>query len=165
MEFEEIVHTYQEPLYWHLRRLVVDHEDARDLLQEVFLQAYRNRRQLRSEAALRAWLYKIATHAAYRHLRRHREQPLSTEELSTLLLGRLEASTWVDYEDGAGVLFQQALLTLTEHQRVVFTLRHYDELNYAELAAVTGSSEASLRVTYHQAVQKIKTYLKAHHIT
>ena len=164
MDFEAIVHTYQEPLYWHLRRLVIDHEDARDLLQETFLQAYRNRWQLRREEAVRAWLYKIATHAAYRHLRRHREQPLSTEELSTLLLGRLEASAWVDYDDAAGVRFQEALLTLSEQQRVAFTLRYYDEMSYDEIAAITGSSAGSLRVSYHQAAQKISNYLKEHHI-
>lgn len=160
MEFEKIVYTYQEPLYWHLRRLVVSHEDAEDLLQELFLQAYRSINQLRDEAALRPWLYRIATNAAYRHLRRHREAPLSTEEVSELLLGRLESSSYVDYEQGAVVRFQQALLTLSEQQRAVFTMRYYDELSYGEIAEVMNTSEASLRVSYHNACNKIKAYLK-----
>lgn len=162
MDFEEIVHTYQEPLYWHLRRLVVSHEDARDLLQEVFLQVYRSLVQLREEKALKAWLYRIATNAAYRHLRRHREEPLSTEELSEVLLGQLEASSYVDYEDAAGVRFQRALATLSEQQRTVFVLRYYDEMSYDEIAEVTGSTAASLRVSYHNACNRIKAYLKQH---
>lgn len=159
MEFEQIVYTYQEPLYWHLRRLVVRHEDAEDLLQEVFVQAYRSIGQLRDESALRPWLYRIATNAAYRHLRRHRETPLSTEEVSKVLLDRLESSSYVDYDGASGVRFQQALLTLSEQQRAVFTMRYYDELSYGEIAEVVGTSEASLRVSYHNACNRIKAYL------
>ncbi len=160
MEFEQIVHTYQEPLYWHLRRLVVSHEDAEDCLQELFLQAYRSIDRLRDPEALRPWLYRIATNTAYRHLRRHREEVLSTEEVSELLLGRLESSSYVDYERGAEVRFQQALLTLSEQQRAVFTMRYYDELPYNEIAEVVGTSETSLRVSYHNACARIKEYLK-----
>lgn len=160
MDFEQLVHTYQEPLYWHLRRLVVNHEDARDLLQDVFLQAYRSIVQLRDERALRAWIYRIATNAAYRHLRRNRETTLSTEEVSEMLLGRLEASGYVNYEDGYGVCFQRALLTLSEQQRSVFTMRYYDEMSYEEIAEVIGSTTASLRVSYHNACERIRTYLE-----
>lgn len=160
LDFNQLVKQYQEPLYWHIRRLVVNHEDARDILQDTLLQAWRSMDKLRNEGAVRAWLYKIATHGAYRHLHRNREQPLSTEELSEVLLGRLESSAYVDYEEGAVVKFQRALLTLSEQQRTVFTLRYYDEMSYDEIAAVTGSSAASLRVSYHHAANRIRTYLE-----
>ena len=162
MEFSALVKTYQEPLYWHIRRLVVSHEDARDVLQETFVQAWRGIGSLREEGALRAWLYKIATHEAYRFLNRQRERPLSTEEVSALLLGRLESSSYVDYEQEAEVKFQQALLTLSEQQRAVFTLRYYDEMPYDEIAEVLDSTPASLRVSYHHAEQRIRDYLKTH---
>lgn len=160
MEFEELVHTYQEPLYWHIRRLVVNHEDARDLLQECFLQAWRAYPKLRDHSALRAWLYKIATNLCFSHHRRHRIQPLSTEELSQVLLERLEASSYVDYEQGEALRFQRALMTLSEQQRTVFNLRYWEEMPYDEIAQVLGTTSASLRVSYHHAVERIKAYLE-----
>ncbi len=162
MDFNTLVKEYQEPLYWHLRRLVVSHEDARDLLQDTLMQAWRALDSLRDERAVRAWLYKIATHEAYRHLNRHRERPLSTEELSEMLLGRLESSSYVDYEQEAELKFQQALLTLSEQQRTVFTLRYYDEMSYEEIAEVMQTSPASLRVSYHYATQRIRDYFDKH---
>lgn len=162
MDFNALVKQYQEPLYWHIRRLVVNHEDARDILQDTLLQAWRSVASLRDERALKAWLYKIATNGCYRHLNRNRERPLSTEEVSTLLLGRLESSSYVDYEQEAEVKFQQALLTLSEQQRAVFTLRYYDEMPYDEIAEVLDSTPASLRVSYHHAEQRIRDYLKTH---
>ncbi len=162
MDFNTLVKQYQEPLYWHIRRLVVCHEDARDILQETLLQAWRSLHRLREERAVRGWLYKIATHLCYQHLNRHRKQPLSTEDLSEVLIGRLESSSFVDYEQGEAILFQKALLALTEQQRVVFTLRYYDEMSYEEIAEITGSTTASLRVSYHHASQRIRDYLKTH---
>ena len=162
MDFNALVKQYQEPLYWHIRRLVVNHEDARDILQDTLLQAWRSMASLRDERALKAWLYKIATNGCYRQLNRNRERPLSTEEVSTLLLGRLESSSYVDYEQEAEVKFQQALLTLSEQQRAVFTLRYYDEMPYDEIAEVLDSTPASLRVSYHHAEQRIRDYLKTH---
>lgn len=160
MEFNQLVKEYQEPLYWHIRRLVVCHEDARDILQDTLLQAWRSIKSLRNEKSLKAWLYKIATNNSYRHLSRNSEQPLSTEELSSVLLNRLESSSYVDYEDGAVVKFQQAILSLTEHQRTLFNLRYYDEMSYDEIAEIMGTSAASLRVSYHNACNNIRSYIE-----
>ena len=160
LNFTELVKRYQEPLYWHLRRLVVNHEDARDLLQESLLQAWQKLDSIRDEGAVRSWLYKIATHAAYRHLHRNRIHPLSTEELSNMLLERLQSSSYVDYEAEGLLRFQQAILTLSEQQRTVFTLRYYDEMSYEEIARVVDSTPQSCRVAYHNATKRIQTYLK-----
>lgn len=160
LDFTQLIKEYQEPLYWHLRRLVVNHEDARDLLQESLLQAWQKLDTLRDEGAVRSWLYKIATHAAYRHLQRHRIHPLSTEELSNMLLERLQSSSYVDYEEEGLLRFQQAILTLSEQQRTVFTLRYYDEMSYEEIARVVDSTPQSCRVAYHNATKRIQTYLK-----
>ncbi|MBE6208339.1 MAG: RNA polymerase sigma factor [Rikenellaceae bacterium] len=160
LDFTQLIKKYQEPLYWHLRRLVVNHEDARDLLQESLLQAWQKLDTLRDEGAVRSWLYRIATHAAYRHLQRHRIHPLSTEELSDMLLERLQGSSYVDYEDEGLLRFQQAILTLSEQQRTVFTLRYYDEMSYEEIARVVDSTPQSCRVAYHNATKRIQTYLE-----
>lgn len=160
LDFTQLIKEYQEPLYWHLRRLVVNHEDARDLLQESLLQAWQKLDTLRDEGAVRSWLYKIATHAAYRHLHRNRIHPLSTEELSNMLLERLQSSSYVDYEAEGLLRFQQAILTLSEQQRTVFTLRYYDEMSYEEIARVVDSTPQSCRVAYHNATKRIQTYLK-----
>lgn len=160
LNFTELVKRYQEPLYWHLRRLVVNHEDARDLLQESLLQAWQKLDSIRDEGAVRSWLYKIATHAAYRHLHRNRIHPLSTEELSNMLLERLQGGSYVDYEVEGLLRFQQAILTLSEQQRTVFTLRYYDEMSYEEIARVIDSTAQSCRVAYHNATKRIQTYLK-----
>ncbi len=162
MDFNALVKQYQTPLYWHIRRLVVCHEDARDILQETFLQAWRSFESIREERAVRGWLYKIATHACYHHLNRFRKHTHSTEELSEVLIGRLESSSYVNYEKGEMMIFQKALLKLTEQQRVVFTLRYYDEMSYEEIAEITGSTISSLRVSYHHASQYIRDYLKTH---
>lgn len=160
LDFTQLIKEYQEPLYWHLRRLVVNHEDARDLLQESLLQAWQKLDTLRDEGAVRSWLYKIATHAAYRHLQRNRIHPLSTEELSSMLLERLQGGSYVDYEAEGLLRFQQAILTLSEQQRTVFTLRYYDEMSYEEIARVIDSTPQSCRVAYHNATKRIQTYLK-----
>lgn len=160
LDFTQLIKEYQEPLYWHLRRLVVNHEDARDLLQESLLQAWQKLDTLRDEGAVRSWLYRIATHAAYRHLQRHRIHPLSTEELSGMLLERLQGSSYVDYEEEGLLRFQQAILTLSEQQRTVFTLRYYDEMSYEEIARVVDSTPQSCRVAYHNATKRIQTYLE-----
>lgn len=162
MDFNTLVKKYQEPLYWHIRRLVVCHEDTRDILQETLLQAWRSFKKLRDERAIRGWLYKIATNNCYQHLNRSRKHRQSTEDLSEMLIGRLESNSFVNYEQGEALIFQKALLALTEQQRAAFTLRYYDEMSYEEIAEITGSTAVSLRVSYHHACQHIRNYLKTH---
>ena len=159
IEFTDIVKKYQQPLYWHIRRLVVDYEDAKDILQDVFVLVFKNLNSLRDKSTLKAWLYRIATNECLRHLRTLKENPVSTEEVSEILLNKLYASEYVDYESEMEVKFQQALLSLTEYQRTVFDLRYYDELSYEEIGYITGGTAGSLKVTYHNAKEKIKEFL------
>ena len=162
MELNEIIARYQEPIYWHIRRLVVSHEEARDLTQDTFVQVIGSIDSLRDQGALRSWIYRIATNLSYRHLSRKRELTHPDKELSEWLLTRLESATYVDYEDRGSLLFQQALLSLNEHRRTVFTLRYYDELSYDEIATITDSSSGALRVAYHEAKEQITRYLNEH---
>lgn len=157
--FEEVLATYQQPMYWHIRRMVVDHDDAQDVLQETFIKVYKGLGSLRDPAALRAWIYRIATNECMRHLQQRREAAMSTIDNGEMLMGSLMESDHVDYDNEMAVKFQQALLTLSDQQRLVFNLRYYDELPYEEISDLTGSSVDSLKVTYHNAKAKVKKYI------
>ena len=159
IEFNDIVKRYQQQLYWHIRRLVVDYEEAKDILQDVFLLVFNNLDSLRDPATLKAWLYRIATNESLRYLHTLKESPVSSEEVSEILTAKLYASEYVDYDNEMEVKFQKALLSLTEYQRTVFDLRYYDELSYEEISYITGGSVGSLKVTWHNAKEKIKEYL------
>ena len=157
--FEEVIRDYEQPLYWHIRRMVVSHDDASDVLQETFINIYKGLPSLREKAALRSWVYRIANNECIRFLSRRKEQALTEE--NAFLAEQLESSPGVDLSDGAALRFQKALLSLSPQQRTVFTLRYYDDLSYDEIAEVTGSSVATLKVAYHYAKEKIKNAIIA----
>lgn len=157
--FEQVLRDYEKPLYWHIRRMVVSHEDAQDVTQETFIKIYKGLNTLKEKEALRAWVYRIATNECLRHLKQRREAALSTIDDGSILMQDLMESSQVDYDKEMEVRFQQAILTLSDLQRVVFNLRYYDELPYEEIATLTGSSVDSLKVTYHNAKEKVKNYI------
>lgn len=153
--FEAIVREYSRPLYWHIRRMVVDHDDASDVLQETFVRAYRYLWTVRDQEKLGVWLYRIATNEANRFLRSLKKGV----ELGDYLVQKLEASEHVDFTKDAEIKMQKALLTLTPQQRTVFNLKYYDDMDYPQIAKITGSREQTLRVAYHYAMEKVKKYI------
>lgn len=157
--FEEVLTTYERPLYWHIRRMVVAHEDAQDVLQETFIKIYRGLNTLKSNDALKTWVYRIATNECLRHLQRKRETALSTIDNGEMLTANLMEGEHIDYDKEMEMKFQKALLTLSDNQRLVFNLRYYDEMSYDEIHATTGISVDSLKVTYHNAKEKVKHYM------
>lgn len=157
--FTSVVQSYQKPLYWYIRRLVVSHEDSEDILQETFIRAFKNLWQLRDESSLKPWLYRIATGEISRFFRKNRIHMDSMEEVSPYLLEQLMDSSYVDYTKEAEINLQKALLTLSPQQRTVFCLRYYDEMDYKEISYITGSTESTLKVAYHNARQKVEKYL------
>lgn len=152
-----MVEAYAEPLYWHLRRMVVLHEEAEDLLQEVWIKVFSSLDGYRGDGdGLRAWCYRIATNAALDRLRRrYRWRFVTLDKVGHALLQEFahEAGDSAESIEGR---FQQALLTLPTKQRLVFNLRYYDELAYREISRITGISEASCKTSYHYAQQRIK---------
>lgn len=158
--FLRLLDQYQQAIYWHIRRMVVRHEDAEDVLQETFVRAFRSIESLREESAAKAWLYRIATNESLRHLAQNREALLSTEEVEAEVLDKLMETEYVDYDDAMAVVFQKAILSLPATQRTVFLLRYYDELSYEEIAQITESRVETLKVNYHYAQQRIKAYIK-----
>ena len=158
--FKMLMDNFQEPIYYYIRRLVVSHEDAEDVLQEVFIRVYRNMEQFRGESSLSTWIYRIATNESLRLLNtRKNEEAIPSEEVQEELIGKLKASDYIDYENELAVKFQEAILSLPEKQRLVFNLRYYDELDYEEISRILDSKVDTLKVNYHYAKEKIKEYI------
>ena len=150
--FRLLVDSFQEPIYNYIRRMVVSHEDAEDVLQEVFIRVFRHLDQFRNESSLSTWIYRIATNECLRLLNNRKEEVISAEDVQEELMSKLKASDYVDYEDELAGKFQ-------EKQRIVFNLRYYDELEYEDIARVLDSKVETLKVNHHYAKDKIKEYI------
>ncbi len=157
--FRLLMEKFQRPIYWHIRRMVISHEDAEDVLQETFIRIFRYLDDFREECSLSTWIYRIATNECIRFLNRRKEQAVSSEEIQEDLMNKLMASEYVDYENEMEVKFQQAILTLPEKQRLVFNLRYYDELKYEEISRITDTKVETLKANYYFAKEKIKEYM------
>ncbi len=158
--FTYIIQKYQERLYWHIRRLVVDHEDANDVLQNVFIKVWKNLEGFREDAQLFTWLYKIATNECLTFLEQQkRKSAVSLSDVETGLSNKLRADGQFDANKLEWKL-QKAILSLPEKQRVVFNLRYYDEMPYEEMSRVLETSEGALKASYHHAVKKIEEFIK-----
>ena len=157
--FRLLVEHFKRPIYWHIRRMVVSHEDAEDILQETFIRIYRYIKGFRGESSLSTWIYRIATNECSHFLSRRKELAISTEEVQAELMNKLMESEYVDYDNAMEVKFQQAILTLPEKQRLVFNLRYYDELKYEEISRITDTKVETLKANYYFAKEKIKKYM------
>ncbi|MCH5331185.1 MAG: RNA polymerase sigma factor [Alistipes sp.] len=155
--FDALVHAFTQRLYWHIRRMVVVHDDAADLLQETWIKVFDGIGSFRgSGAELTAWLYRIATNNCLSMLRHKYRRPLMFfDDPGSRLLERFAESEG-ESSESIESKFQKALLSLPTKQRTVFNLRYYDELSYAEISRITGISEASLKTNYHYAQKRIK---------
>lgn len=157
--FTQLVRKYQERLYWHIRRMVVEHEDTNDILQNVFIKIWKNLADFRQEANLYTWLYRIATNETLTWIDQQKKRnaiPITDGESD--LSNRLVAQKGFDANKIEWKL-QQAIQALPEKQRVVFTLRYYDEMPYEEMATVLDTSVGALKASYHHAVKKVETFL------
>ncbi|HPF04067.1 MAG TPA: RNA polymerase sigma factor [Bacteroidales bacterium] len=157
--FRMLVEQYSRRLYWHIRRIVILHEDADDTLQNTFMNAWKNISAFRNESSLYTWLYTIATNEALATMnRRKRNSSVSLDEISKYFESSEEGAAWFD-GDEAQVKLQNAILKLPDKQRVVFNLRYYGEMPYEEMSKVLGTSEGALKASYHHAVKKIEQNL------
>lgn len=158
--FTLIIRKYQERLYWHIRRMVMDHDDANDVLQNVFIKVWKNLENFREDAQLYTWLYKIATNESLTFLEQQkRKTSISLSEVETGLSNKLRADPQFDPNKLEWKL-QRAILSLPDKQRIVFNLRYYDEMPYEEMSKVLETSEGALKASYHHAVKKIEEYIR-----
>ena len=159
--FRLLMANYMEPVYWHIRRLVVSHADAQDATQETFLRIFRSFSQYNGEGTFKAWIFRIATNEALRLLGRSQGQAmLSLDETPQVTL-TMKADDYFDYGNAEAVKLQKAITTLPAKQQLAFNLRYYDDLSYKEIAAVTGSNEAAVKANYHFAKERIIKYMNS----
>ena len=154
-----IVDQYSQSLYWKIRSIVLTHEDADDVLQNTFLKAWKSLPTFQGKAKLSTWLYRIAINESLGFLRHQKTAALSSADADLSVANRLLADDYFDGDKSQAVL-QEAIATLPDVQRTVFTLRYYDEMKYSEISEILGTSEGSLKASYHIAVQKITDYVK-----
>jgi RNA polymerase sigma-70 factor (ECF subfamily) len=157
--FRLLMASYKEPIYWHIRRLVVNHDDAQDAAQEAFVRIFRNFSQYSEENSFRAWIFRIATNEALRLLGRQKNATmLSLDDITADLLST-KADAYHDNSDAIAARLQKAILHLPAKQQLAFNLRYYDELSYEEIAEVSDSSTASAKMNYHLAKEKIIEFM------
>ncbi len=160
--FSDVIRLYSEPLYWQIRRIVHNHDDANDLLQNTFLKAWNNLENFRGEAKLSTWLYKIAINESLGFLERERKRlSISLDDQEAQMVHSIAADTEFDGEELARKL-QQAIATLPEKQRLVFNMKYFDDMKYEEMSEILGTSVGALKASYHIATKKIEQYFSEH---
>ena len=158
--FARIVKEYSEQLYWQIRRLVLTHEDANDILQNTFIKAWTNIEYFRGDAKMSTWLYRIALNECLTFLNKQRaSQQLSLDEAETM--NQLESDTYFD-GDETQKIFLQAVKQLPDKQQMIFNLKYFKEMKYEEISEILGTSIGALKASYHHAVKKIESFLEKH---
>jgi len=160
--FNQLVRKYQLKVYWHIRKMVIDHEDADDLTQEVFIKIWKNLASFRQDSQLYTWIYRIATNECLNFLAaKRRKFFLPIYDVAAELSQKLDTSPTLDGDEIQKKL-QKALLQLPDKQRLVFNMKYYDDLKYEEISEILGTSVGALKASYHHAVKKIEDYLTHH---
>ena len=159
--FNQLVRIYQQKIYWHIRKMVIDHNDADDLTQETFIKIWKALDNFKGDSQLFTWIYRIATNECLNHLAKKKRRfflPINdiTEELSN----KIDDSNIIS-GDEIQLKLQKALLTLPDKQRLVFNMKYYDEMKYEDISEITGTSVGALKASYHLAVKKIEQHLKS----
>ena len=157
--FAKLVSEYSEKLYWQIRKMVLSHEDANDILQDVFIKAWVNLENFRGDAKLTTWIYRIAINESITFLKKKRNQNLlSIDDEDSLLFNTLSSDEYFD-GDEAQIQLQHAIQTLPEKQRLVFQMKYFEEMKYEDMSDILGTSIGALKASYHHAVKKIEKYL------
>ncbi|MCR4772781.1 MAG: sigma-70 family RNA polymerase sigma factor [Prevotella sp.] len=157
--FADVVKQYGEQLYWRIRRIVLNHEDANDILQNVFVKAWNNIETFEGKSKLSTWLYSIAINESLDFLRKERNRQSAEVDDMEAVASRLLADDYFD-GDRASAMLQAAIATLPDVQRMVFNMRYYDDMKYADISAALGTSEGALKASYHLAVKKITEFFQ-----
>lgn len=156
--FTQVIKLYSEPLYWQIRRLVQNHDDANDLLQNTFMKAWASIENFRGDAKLSTWLYKIAINESITFLARERKRlNISLDDEESMLINAIEADTDID-GDQLALKLRKAIASLPEKQRIVFNMKYFDEMKYEQMSEILGTSVGALKASYHIAVKKIEQY-------
>lgn len=157
--FNLLLNKYQQKIYWHIRRIVIDHDDTDDLVQETFVKVWKNLANFRSDSQLYTWLYRIATNESITFLNKKKlKNNVSLDDVGSELAETLASSSYFD-GDKIQRKLQEAILTLPEKQRLIFNMKYFDDMKYDEISEVLGTSVGALKASFHIAVKKIESIL------
>ncbi len=160
--FNLLVREYQKRLYWHIRKIIINHDDTDDVLQNVFIKVWRNLENFKEESQLFTWMYRIATNESINFLnQKKRRAGIPLDDVSAFLANNLESDSYYK-GDEIQTKLQKAILTLPDKQRIVFNMKYFDEMKYEEMSGILETSVGALKASYHHAVKKIENYLKQH---
>ncbi|MGB5822342.1 MAG: RNA polymerase sigma factor [Saonia sp.] len=159
--FEVLINTYKERLYWHIRRIVLNHDDADDVLQNTFIKVYRNIEGFKGDSKLFSWMYRIATNESLTFLKvKSKKLGINNAELQDKLIDHLEADVYFE-GDEIQLKLQKAIASLPEKQKLVFNMKYFEELKYGEISEILETSVGGLKASYHLAVKKLEAFLTA----
>lgn len=162
MAFRQLIATYKERLYWHIRKIVINHDDTDDVLQNTFIKIFKNIDNFKEESKLFSWMYRIATNESLTFIKkRAQETHVDSVEYKQNLTENLVNDQWFDGDD-IQIILQKAINTLPTKQQLVFNMKYFDDLKYQEIATILDTSEGALKASYFHAVKKIKSYLETH---
>ena len=158
--FEQLVKEFSQSLYWQIRKMVLCHDDANDVLQNTLIKAWSNITQFRGESRISTWLFRIAINETYTFLNKERQRSqASMTDLEDMMVQNLQSDPYFS-GDETEIKLQKAVLSLPEKQRLVFNMKYYDDLKYEEISDILGTSVGALKASYHYAVQKIENFMK-----
>ena len=157
--FTRLVQEYKERIYWHIRKIVLDHDDANDVVQNTFIKVHLNIENFNENSTLFTWMYRIATNEALNFIKsKAKKIGLKNEEWIEAIADNLEADPFFD-GDEAALILQKEISKLPEKQRIVFNMKYFDGMNYDSISEILDTSVGALKASYHHAVKKIKTKL------
>ena len=160
LAFQLLVKKYQERLYWHIRKIVMNHEDADDVLQNTFIKIWRSIDRFREESSLYTWLYRIATNESLTLVNSNKKRNfMPMNDTSEFLMNNLTSDPYFDGNE-IQMKLQEAILQLPEKQRIVFNMKYFDEMKYEDMSEILNTSVGALKASFHHAVKKVEEYLK-----
>jgi RNA polymerase sigma-70 factor (ECF subfamily) len=159
--FKELLQLYKERLYWHIRKIVISHDDADDVLQNTYIKVYRSIDKFKGDSKLYSWLYRIATNESITHLNKNAKRlQISNEEHQNTAINNLTADVYFE-GDEIQLKLQKAIASLPQKQQLVFNMKYFDSIKYKDMADILGTSEGALKASYHIAVKKIESFLRS----
>ncbi|WP_196888547.1 RNA polymerase sigma factor [Aureivirga sp. CE67] len=159
--FRVLVSTYKERLYWHIRKIVISHDDTDDVLQNTFIKVFRNIDNFKEESKLYSWMYRIATNESITFInKRAKQNSISMEEMQVKLIENIESDSYFEGNE-AQIKLQKAIATLPQKQQIVFNMKYFDDIKYQDMSDILDTSVGALKASYHHAVKKIEEYLKS----
>lgn len=158
--FRLLISTYKERLYWHIRKILLNHDDTDDVLQNTFIKVWNGLESFRAESSFFTWLYRIATNESITFLNQRKRRMVSElNEETEFLIENLESDEYFDGDEWQ-MLLQKAIAQLPEKQRLVFNMKYFDEIKYEEMSGILNTSVGALKASYHHAVKKVEEYIK-----